>query len=131
RSPVEPGDQQGPAREAGAGYLRVARTVLGRRGEGRYTGVVRRFHQVRDRQYRAYRARGWHRTGVSMQMSTSRDLLEQLRQQAGLPAEAASDVHIDGGDPVLSTPIKAAETGAAATAAAGMAAAWLWWQKSG
>lgn len=66
-----------------------------------------------------------------MQMSTSRDLLEQLRQQAGLPAEAASDVHIDGGDPVLSTPIKTAETGAAAIAAAGMAVAWLWWQKSG
>jgi crotonobetainyl-CoA:carnitine CoA-transferase CaiB-like acyl-CoA transferase len=66
-----------------------------------------------------------------MQTSTSQHLLDQLRQLAGLPGEAASCVRIDGADPVVRTSIKAAETGAAAIAAAGMAAAWLWRQKSG
>lgn len=62
-------------------------------------------------------------------MSTAHDLLEQLRQIAALPADAASNVHITGGDPVVRTGIKAAETGAAAIAASGMAAAWLWFLK--
>lgn len=62
-------------------------------------------------------------------MSGAQDLLKQLRHVAGLPAEAASNVHITGADPVVRTGIKAAETGAAAIAASGMAAAWLWFLK--
>ncbi|MBU2287000.1 MAG: CoA transferase, partial [Gammaproteobacteria bacterium] len=58
-------------------------------------------------------------------------LLDQLRQQSGLPLEAAANVQIVGADPVLRTPFKAAETGAASIAAAGMAAAWLWRLKHG
>ena len=63
---------------------------------------------------------------MSAQPSNAHALLDQLRQQAGLPPEAASNVRIDGSDPVVRTSVKAAETGAAAIAAAGMAAAWLW-----
>lgn len=59
-------------------------------------------------------------------MRDAGDLLDDLRQLAGLPAEAMSDVHITGSDPVVRTSLKAAETGAAAIAASGMAAAWLW-----
>ncbi|HSH88925.1 MAG TPA: CoA transferase, partial [Ramlibacter sp.] len=62
-------------------------------------------------------------------MSTALDLLDQLRQAADLPAEAASGVRITGSDPMVRTSIKAAETGAAAIAASGMAAAWLWFLK--
>lgn len=64
-------------------------------------------------------------------MPSAKDLLEQLRQAAALPAEAAESVRITGEDPVVGTSIKAAETGAAAIAAAGMAAAWLWFLKRG
>ena len=63
-------------------------------------------------------------------MPDARDLLEQLRQAALLPAEAASGVHITGTDPVVRTAIKAAETGAASIAASGIAAAWLWFLKT-
>jgi len=62
-------------------------------------------------------------------MSSAQDLLEQLRQLAALPVEAASDVNITGRDPVVRTRLKAAETGAAVIAASAMAAAWLWFLK--
>src|SRR4051812_27656156 len=62
-------------------------------------------------------------------MSGAHQLLEQLRQLAALPEEAASDVKITGSDPVVRTRLKAAETGAAVIAASGMAAAWLWFLK--
>lgn len=64
-------------------------------------------------------------------MPTAQDLLENLRQLAGLPAGAAARVRITGADPVVRAPIKAAETGAAAIAASGMAAAWLWLLRGG
>jgi len=59
-------------------------------------------------------------------MQGTGDLLDQLRQLAGLPVEAMADVSITGEDPVVRTPLKAAGTGAAAVAASGMAAASLW-----
>lgn len=70
-------------------------------------------------------------TSGSSSPSGTHDLLEQLRQLAGLPVDASTDVHIDGVDPVLHTHLKAGETGAAAIAASGMAAAWLWQLKRG
>jgi crotonobetainyl-CoA:carnitine CoA-transferase CaiB-like acyl-CoA transferase len=63
--------------------------------------------------------------------TSARDLLDPLRRAAGLPAEAAAQVRITGGDPVLRTVYRVAETGAASIAAAGMAAAWLWRQATG
>jgi crotonobetainyl-CoA:carnitine CoA-transferase CaiB-like acyl-CoA transferase len=64
-------------------------------------------------------------------MNETMDLIEGLRRAAGLPAEASAQVRITGGDPVLRTAYKVAETGAASIAAAGMAAAWLWQQATG
>ena len=64
-------------------------------------------------------------------MARTRELLEGLRQAAGLPAEAAERVFIEGGDPVLRTPLRVGETGAAAIAASGMASAWLWFLAHG
>jgi crotonobetainyl-CoA:carnitine CoA-transferase CaiB-like acyl-CoA transferase len=64
-------------------------------------------------------------------MPNAHDLLEDLRQQAGLPAQATAQVRITGADPIVRTPLKAGETGAAAIAASGAAAAWLWQLKRG
>lgn len=58
-------------------------------------------------------------------MADAQDLLEPLRQAAGLPPQAVAGVRIAGADPIVCTAYKIAETGAAAIAAAGMAAAWL------
>lgn len=58
-------------------------------------------------------------------MDDPHDLLQALRRACGLPEQAADGVRIDGRDPVIGTPYKVAQTGAAAIAATGMAAAWL------
>jgi crotonobetainyl-CoA:carnitine CoA-transferase CaiB-like acyl-CoA transferase len=64
-------------------------------------------------------------------MTNALNLLEQLRQLGGLPVQALRRMSIKGGDPVVRTPLRAAETGAASIAACGMAASWLWSQSHG
>lgn len=59
-------------------------------------------------------------------MATPQDLLRQLTRLGGLAQAAAAGARIIGGDPIVRTELRAAETGAAAIAASGMAAAWLW-----
>ena len=57
--------------------------------------------------------------------------LHELLSLAGLPPDAAPDVAIAGGDPVLPTRFRIGEAGAAAIAAAAVAAAELWALRSG
>lgn len=63
-------------------------------------------------------------------MSAVENLKEILRA-AGLPAEAAAEASITGGDPVLPTPFRIAEAGAAALAATGIGASALWALRGG
>ena len=63
--------------------------------------------------------------------STPLASLAKLVQLAGLDASLASDVTIDGSDPVWSTRYKVVNPGSAVMAAAGVAAADLWQLKTG
>jgi crotonobetainyl-CoA:carnitine CoA-transferase CaiB-like acyl-CoA transferase len=62
----------------------------------------------------------------------SSDALRTLLQVVGWPAERAGEVEISGGaDPVLRTPFRIGETGAATLAAVGLAASDLWQLRTG
>ena len=63
---------------------------------------------------------------------TAHDALRTILPALGLPEERAATVEITGGsDPVLPTPFRIGETGAAALAATGLAAADLWELRTG